>query len=83
MILAKLNEDFQPKYRKLLAFASQLKAGKGLAVCVSVIQGDFTKRSGESSAARQSLRKTMEEEKVKGFVDVLIAKNIVDGLSHV
>lgn len=33
-------------------------------------------------AAKQSLKKTVEEEKVKGFVDILVARNVVDGLSH-
>ena len=82
-MLAKLNDDFQPKYRKLFSFASQLKAGKGLIVCVSVVEGDFNKRSGEALAAKQSLKKVMEEEKVKGFSDVCVAKNITEGLSHV
>ncbi|KAG7203194.1 hypothetical protein KM043_010300 [Ampulex compressa] len=81
LILAKLTGDLVPKYRKLFAFASQLKAGKGLTICVSCIGGDYTQNSGEALAAKQSLRKTMAEEKVKGFVDVLVARNIVDGLS--
>ncbi|XP_063225978.1 solute carrier family 12 member 4 isoform X2 [Bacillus rossius redtenbacheri] len=82
LILAKLTPDLLPKHRKLFAFASQLKAGKGLTVCVSVLQGDYTRSSGEALAAKQSLRRTMEEEKVKGFVDVLVARDIADGLSH-
>ncbi|XP_022130318.2 solute carrier family 12 member 4 isoform X1 [Pieris rapae] len=82
LVLAKLNEDLNPKYRKMLAFASQLKAGKGLAVCVSVLGGDYTRRAGEASTAKQNLRKCMEEEKVKGFTDVLVANSIADGLSH-
>ncbi|CAH2050752.1 unnamed protein product, partial [Iphiclides podalirius] len=82
LVLAKLNEDLNPKYRKMLAFASQLKAGKGLTVCVSVLGGDFPRRASESLAARQNLRKCMDEEKVKGFVDVLVSHNIADGLSH-
>ncbi|XP_033328087.1 solute carrier family 12 member kcc isoform X3 [Megalopta genalis] len=81
LILAKLTDDLVPKYRKLFAFASQLKAGKGLTICVSCIGGDYIQNSGEALAAKQSLRKTIVEEKVKGFVDVLVAKNIVDGLS--
>lgn len=81
LILAKLTDDLVPKYRKLFAFASQLKAGKGLAVCVSCIGGDYARSSGEAMAAKQSLRKTMDEEKVKGFVDVLVARSVVDGLS--
>ncbi|XP_059051212.1 solute carrier family 12 member 4 isoform X2 [Achroia grisella] len=82
LVLAKLNNELQPTYRKMLAFASQLKAGKGLTVCVSVVPGDFTRRAGEASTARQNLRKCMDEEKLKGFVDVLVTPTISDGLSH-
>lgn len=81
LILAKLTDDLVPKYRKLFAFASQLKAGKGLAVCVSCVSGDYAKSSGAATAAKQNLRRTMDEEKVKGFVDVLVARNVIDGLS--
>ncbi|XP_051176249.1 solute carrier family 12 member 6 isoform X5 [Leptopilina boulardi] len=81
LILAKLTGDLVPKYRKLLTFASQLKAGKGLTICVSCIDGDYARNSGEALAAKQSLRRSMEEEKVKGFVDVLVARNTVDGVS--
>lgn len=83
LILAKLTEDYVPKYRKLFSFATQLKAGKGLTVCVSVIPGDYSRGSGDQSEAKRSLRKVMEEEKVKGFCDVLVARNIGEGLSHV
>ncbi|XP_039752651.1 solute carrier family 12 member 4 isoform X1 [Pararge aegeria] len=82
LVLAKLNDDLNLKYRKMLSFASQLKAGKGLTVCVSVLGGDFTRRAGEASTAKQNLRKCMDEEKVKGFVDVLVSHSIADGLSH-
>uniref|UniRef100_A0A182WF93 SLC12A transporter C-terminal domain-containing protein n=1 Tax=Anopheles minimus TaxID=112268 RepID=A0A182WF93_9DIPT len=82
LMLAKMNDDFTPKYRKLFSFVSQLKAGKGLAVVVTLIPGDFTKRAGEAAAAKQALRKVMDDEKVKGFCDVLVASNIADGLSH-
>lgn len=81
LILTKLNKDLVPKYRKQVAFASQLKAGKGLTVCVSVLKGTYTANCGEALAAKQSLRKTMDEERVKGFVDVLVSKDISDGLS--
>lgn len=82
LILVKLTSDYVPKYRKLFAFASQLKAGKGLTVCASVIGGDYTRSYSDATSAKQSLRKTMDEEKVKGFVDILVARNITDGLSH-
>ncbi|XP_038109512.1 solute carrier family 12 member 4 isoform X2 [Culex quinquefasciatus] len=83
LMLAKLNDDLTPKYRKLFSFVSQLKAGKGLVVVVALVKGDFTKLSSEALAAKQSVRKTMEDEKVKGFCDAMVASNIADGLSHV
>ncbi|KAK9296418.1 hypothetical protein QLX08_009570 [Tetragonisca angustula] len=81
LILAKLTDDLVPKYRKLFAFASQLKAGKGLTICVSCIAGDYIQNTGKTLAAKVNLRKTFAEEKVKGFVDVLVARDVVDGLS--
>ncbi|XP_057655789.1 solute carrier family 12 member 4 isoform X1 [Diorhabda carinulata] len=81
LILVKLTSDFLPKYKKLFSFAAQLKAGKGLTICASVIGGDFTRCYGEAMAAKQSLSKTMEEEKVKGFAEILVARDITEGLS--
>lgn len=81
MILVKPNDENLPKYRKLFSFAAQLKAGKGLTVCVSVVQGDFTKKLNKASETKQNIKRIMEEEKVKGFVEVMVAHNIVDGLS--
>lgn len=83
MILVKPTEENLPKYRKLFSFAAQLKAGKGLTVCVSVVPGDFTKKVLKSTETKQNIKRIMEEEKVKGFVEVLVAKNMVDGLSSV
>lgn len=51
-------------------------------MCVSVLGGEFPQRAGEASTAKQNLRKCMDEEKVKGFVDVLVTNNIPEGLSH-
>lgn len=46
LIFIKLTDGLTPKYRKLFAFASQLKAGKGLTICASTIEGDYTRNSG-------------------------------------
>ncbi|KAJ8918735.1 hypothetical protein NQ315_015055 [Exocentrus adspersus] len=92
LILVKLTSDLLPKYRKLFSFAAQLKAaattpranfpGKGLTICASVIGGDFTRSCGEAMAAKQSLSKTMEEERVKGFAETLVTRDITEGLSN-
>nr|XP_018900328.1 PREDICTED: solute carrier family 12 member 4 isoform X2 [Bemisia tabaci] len=82
LVLTKLNQDYSPKYRKLITFTSQLKAGKGLCVCAGVIPGEYTKNASEALSAKDSLRKVMGEEKLKGFVEVLVAHNVVEGISH-
>ncbi|KAJ8950397.1 hypothetical protein NQ314_007937 [Rhamnusium bicolor] len=82
LILVKLTSDLLPKYRKLFSFAAQLKAGKGLTICASVIGGDYTRSCGEAMAAKQSLTKTMEEERVKGFAEILVVRDITEGLSN-
>ncbi len=81
LILLKLNEDLTPKQRKLFSLAAQLKAGKGLTIGVTVLEGDYQKNVCEAAAAKQSLRKLMDEEKVKGFVEVLVCPDISIGIN--
>lgn len=81
LILIKPTDENLPKYRKLFSFASQLKAGKGLTMCVSVVNGEFTKKVNKATETKANIRRIMEEERVKGFVEVLVSRNTVDGLS--
>uniref|UniRef100_W8BPR2 Solute carrier family 12 member 6 n=1 Tax=Ceratitis capitata TaxID=7213 RepID=W8BPR2_CERCA len=83
LVLSKFNENSMPKYRKIFSFATQLKAGKGLTICVSVIQGDHHKITNRAVDAKAALRKLMDDEKVKGFCDVLVSSDIAEGLSSV
>lgn len=53
LVLLKLNEDAHIKSPRLLTFASQLKAGKGLTIVGTVIPGNFLKSYGEFLAAEQ------------------------------
>lgn len=53
--------------------ASQLKAGKGLVLAVSVLPGEYDKNAGTAAHANDNLKNVMEEEKVKGFADVLVS----------
>lgn len=83
LVMAKLNDNFMPKYRKMFAFATQLKAGKGLTICVSVLPGDYNKINSQAAQCKQSLRKLMDDEKVKGFCDTLVARETEEGISSV
>merc|ERR1719232_1081149 len=82
LILAKLDEKLNVKHKRLFTLASQLKAGKGLCIGVSVLEGNFQSMFGEMQTAKLSIKRTITEEGVKGFSDVVISRNISDGVCH-
>uniref|UniRef100_A0A7M4E3N2 Solute carrier family 12 member 4 n=1 Tax=Crocodylus porosus TaxID=8502 RepID=A0A7M4E3N2_CROPO len=82
LVLLKLDEDLHVKYPRLLTFASQLKAGKGLTIIGTVIQGNFLESYGEAQAAEQTIKNMMEIEKVKGFCQVVVANKVREGIAH-
>lgn len=82
LVLLKLDEDAHVKSPRLLTFASQLKAGKGLTIVGTVVSGSFLQSYGEALAAEQTLKHLMEKERVKGFVQCIVAQKPRDGISH-
>jgi len=48
----------------------------------SVIEGDFNTQKDKAEVARNALNEAMKQEKTKGFADVIIAKDIAEGLSY-
>ncbi|XP_063045086.1 solute carrier family 12 member 4 isoform X2 [Engraulis encrasicolus] len=82
LVLLKLDEDLHVKYPRLLTFASQLKAGKGLTIVGSVIQGNFLDSYGETQAAEQAIKNMMEIERVKGFCQAVVAGKVREGITH-
>lgn len=82
LVLMKLEDDLSPKYPQMAAFASQLKAGKGLTLVNSVIEGKYMERFNDAQTAKQKLNKTIEQFGVKGFADVLVSENVAVGMCH-
>lgn len=82
LVLLKLDEDAHVKSPRLLTFASQLKAGKGLTIVGTVVSGNFLQSYGEALAAEQTMKHLMEKERVKGFVQCIVAQKPRDGISH-
>lgn len=54
----------------------------GLTIGVTVIEGTFSSMYAEAQAAKVSIRQCINEEGVKGFPDVVVSKNISDGICH-
>ena len=59
---------------------SQLKTGKGLMMMFSVIEGKFVNSRAECIAAKQSLKRMAEENKIKGFCQVVSSTDVKDSI---
>merc|ERR1719220_683990 len=67
----------------MFSLASQLKAGKGLTIAFTCLDGEYHAMYAESQAARNSIRQGLREEGCKGFADVVVSNNISEGICHV
>ncbi|KAL8569207.1 hypothetical protein ACOMHN_051887 [Nucella lapillus] len=83
LVLLKLNPTLNPLHPRMLSLASQMKAGGGLTIVSSVMQGDFCKLFDDSKEAKINVVTIMEQEQVKGFADVVVAESVSQGLCHV
>ncbi|XP_010221114.1 PREDICTED: solute carrier family 12 member 5-like [Tinamus guttatus] len=82
LVLVRPDQEQNVVHPQLLSFTSQLKAGKGLTIVASVLEGTFLDNHPQAQRAEESIRRLMEAEKVKGFCQVVISSNLRDGMSH-
>lgn len=53
LVLCKLDTDLGVKHPRLLSFTTQLKAGKGLTIFSSVLEGTYMTRGAEAKTGEQ------------------------------
>ncbi|XP_072139565.1 solute carrier family 12 member 7-like isoform X1 [Mobula birostris] len=82
LILLNLDQEQNVKHPRLLSFTTQLKAGKGLTIVGSVLEGTFLERHSDVENAEQNIKASMGVEKTKGFCQVVVSSNRRDGVSH-
>ncbi|XP_051258573.1 solute carrier family 12 member 7 isoform X2 [Dicentrarchus labrax] len=81
LVLCKLDSDLSVKHPRLLSFSTQLKAGKGLTIVCSVLEGTYMTRGNEAKTGEQNLKAAMASERMKGFSHVVVSSNLRDGFS--
>uniref|UniRef100_A0A3B5QV45 Solute carrier family 12 member 7a n=1 Tax=Xiphophorus maculatus TaxID=8083 RepID=A0A3B5QV45_XIPMA len=81
LVLCKLNSDLKVKHPRLLSFTSQLKAGKGLTIVGSVLEGTYMTRKADAIAGEQNMKAAMAAERTKGFSHVIVSSSLRDGFS--
>jgi hypothetical protein len=57
-------------------------SGKGLTLVVSVLEGTFAANKDKVELAKKNIDEAMKKEKTKGFTDVIVAKELSEGLSY-
>ncbi|KAM9488190.1 solute carrier family 12 member 7 isoform 5-T5 [Clarias gariepinus] len=82
LVLLKLDSELKVKHPRLLSLTTQLKAGKGLTIVGSVLEGTYLTKDTEAKKAEQSIKEAMTAEKTKGFCHVVVTSNLRDGVSH-
>ncbi|KAK0140582.1 Solute carrier family 12 member 7 [Merluccius polli] len=81
LVLCKLDSELEVKHPRLLSLTTQMKAGKGLTIVSSVLEGTYMTRGSEAKTGEQRLKAAMLDEKTKGFSHVVVASNLRDGFS--
>ncbi|XP_061588815.1 solute carrier family 12 member 7-like isoform X2 [Cololabis saira] len=81
LVLCKLDSDLAVKHPRLLSFTTQLKAGKGLTIVCSVLEGTFMTCKKDAKTGEENLKAAMSAERTKGFSHVVVASNLRDGFS--
>ncbi|KAK7884894.1 hypothetical protein WMY93_028017 [Mugilogobius chulae] len=81
LVLVSLDSEQNVEHPRLLSLTNQLKAGKGLTIVGTSVQGTFLDNYTEAQRADQAVRKLMETEKVKGFSQVVVSSSLRDGTS--
>ncbi|KAM6989504.1 solute carrier family 12 member 7-like isoform 2-T2 [Tautogolabrus adspersus] len=81
LVFCKLDSDLAVKHPRLLSFTTQLKAGNGLTIVCSVLEGTYMTREKVAKNGEQSLKAAMAAERTKGFSHVVVSSNLRDGFS--
>ncbi|XP_028282952.1 solute carrier family 12 member 7-like isoform X2 [Parambassis ranga] len=81
LVLCKLDSDLAVKHPRLLSFTTQLKAGNGLTIICSVLEGSYMTRGNDAKTGEKNLKTAMAAERTKGFSHVVVSSNLRDGFS--
>uniref|UniRef100_A0A672FCD4 Solute carrier family 12 member 5a n=1 Tax=Salarias fasciatus TaxID=181472 RepID=A0A672FCD4_SALFA len=82
LVLVSTDAEQNVEQPRLLSLTNQLKAGKGLTIVGTALEGTYLENFDQTQRAEQALRKLMEAEKVKGFCQVTVSSNLRDATSH-
>ncbi|KRX88909.1 Solute carrier family 12 member 5 [Trichinella pseudospiralis] len=83
LVLLKMDEKRENVNAKMLQLAGQLKAGQGLTIVASIVEGDpgYVEDRKMAEAIKQDLKKQLKEAKVRGFINVVLCEHLSENIS--
>uniref|UniRef100_A0A5S6QAR5 Amino acid permease/ SLC12A domain-containing protein n=1 Tax=Trichuris muris TaxID=70415 RepID=A0A5S6QAR5_TRIMR len=83
LILLKVDKLSEKVNTKALQFAHQLKAGRGLTIVATILEGDLADHQTQEMVEKVKLRlkHDIEDSKVRGFVQVVVAEHLAQNVS--
>ncbi|KRZ58376.1 Solute carrier family 12 member 6 [Trichinella nativa] len=83
LVLLKMDGKRENVNAKMLQLAGQLKAGQGLTIVASIVEGDpgHVEDRKMAEAIKQDLKKQLKEAKVRGFINVVLCEHLSENIS--
>lgn len=53
-----------------------------MTIVASVLEGDFARYKSQAESMKHIMKEIIKKEKVKGFPEVIVSKDVVEGLSY-
>nr|XP_021531077.1 solute carrier family 12 member 7-like [Aotus nancymaae] len=76
LVMLNLDAEQAVKHPRLLSFTSQLKAGKGLTIVGSVLEGTYLDKHLEAEQAEENIRSLMKSRALGWFVAVVLSSSL-------
>ncbi|RTG85579.1 solute carrier family 12 (potassium/chloride transporter), member 4/5/6 [Schistosoma bovis] len=83
LVYLPLDENFQARHDRLLDLVYQLKAGHGLTLVASILEGDIIDRRNDMIAVKAHLSDLIQQHRIKGLAEVLVASTIDEGMKNI
>ncbi|CAI2737023.1 unnamed protein product [Dicrocoelium dendriticum] len=82
LVYLTLDQNLQVRHDRLLDLVYQLKAGHGLTLVVSILEGDVMERKEDALQAKAYLSEVIQKYRIRGLPEVLVAENIGEGMKN-
>lgn len=82
LVYVPLDDDSHVKNDRMFDLVYQLKAGHGLTLIVSILEGDLILRRDDVIKTKAKLDDLIQRYRIKGLSQVLVASNVAEGMKN-